>query len=375
MDPKKAAPAFEDAERRRQLEKIRLQRRAREEKTLPTLNMSLEKIPMAGTVDGHNARLADVDSQIDMAADQMLDEMFGDDEEKKVGSRPVARPPVASLTTSTFFNILFESRSSGVAPELHEDEQQQGVDGCDEVEDEWVEPEVEMIAQEEVQERRQQWKAGEQCEAVWLEDEVFYVAEVIGYDASRDVYEVLFCEYGNRQPDTPAAMLRPLSSEEKLMELGLLSDSRLNADAIGAQDWSGLMERVFKQLSVRDCEVGGEVYRRVFDGCAAVTWMVDREGDLVRSRQDALLVYQRMLRENLIAPVLQRSDKRIVTHFTDGGMLFMLLKPNSSNSSPPSSPGKLLRHNTLAELKGAFLCDFFSLPFIKKKNRVFAGRA
>jgi hypothetical protein len=304
-----------------------------------------------------------------------LDEMFGDDEEKKVGSRPVARPPVASLTTSTFFNILFESRSSGVAPELHEDEQQQGVDGCDEVEDEWVEPEVEMIAQEEVQERRQQWKAGEQCEAVWLEDEVFYVAEVIGYDASRDVYEVLFCEYGNRQPDTPAAMLRPLSSEEKLMELGLLSDSRLNADAIGAQDWSGLMERVFKQLSVRDCEVGGEVYRRVFDGCAAVTWMVDREGDLVRSRQDALLVYQRMLRENLIAPVLQRSDKRIVTHFTDGGMLFMLLKPNSSNSSPPSSPGKLLRHNTLAELKGAFLCDFFSLPFIKKKNRVFAGRA
>jgi hypothetical protein len=66
---------------------------------------------------------------------------------------------------------------------------------------------------------------------------------------------------------------------------------------------------------------------------------------------DALRVYQRMLEEKKIAPVLENGDAP-VTHFTDGGMLFMLLRSPTNATSPLSSPKKLVRHNTLAELKG-----------------------
>ncbi len=253
----------EEAERRRQLEKIRMERRAKECGAAPVLvNHSLVKVPLAESREADTARLlSDVNSRIDAtelsierAADQMVDDMFLDDSEEMevpvlmAGPLVKALPPIKKLDLSAEEQL--EDDAGGVDVET---------------------PRV--------------WKVGEQVEAVWMEDEVFYVAEVVAYDAEADEYEVLFCEYGNRQSNTPASLVRALSTPERLAELGLAAESNFNVGAMSVADWTSLTDRIAKNLKVRDCEVGSEVFRRVFDGYAAVTWLLETESDIVQTRR------------------------------------------------------------------------------------------
>ena len=59
----------------------------------------------------------------------------------------------------------------------------------------------------------QKWRVGQECEAVWLEDNVFYLARID--EIKRDgTIVVTFTEYGNSQDCTPD-LLRPLSGYEE----------------------------------------------------------------------------------------------------------------------------------------------------------------
>merc|ERR1711991_1224358 len=62
---------------------------------------------------------------------------------------------------------------------------------------------------------KMRWDIGQEVEAVWLEDEVFYLAEIVRYEGD-DMYEVVFTEYGNRQKQTPLEFIRDLTPEDEL---------------------------------------------------------------------------------------------------------------------------------------------------------------
>ncbi len=318
QDGKRPAAVDDEQERRAQLERIRRDRRAQEEhlkKTLAARKMSLESVPLVSSVD----------ARISNQADLLLEEMFGDDDDD--GSR--------------------EEQEEAGASEEPVDEGQE----------------------EEHQERRKElptppakravpavggpaWKAGDEVEAVWLVDEVFYVATIVAYEGN-DMYEVLFTEYGNRQLNTPAAFVRPLTPDEVLEDLGLAGISSFSADALGAAEWHAVVDRIVRQLVVRDFQVGGELLRRVFDGYAAVTWLVANAAELcpgVATRLDALRVYQRMVNEKLIVAVQAEDGEE--TFFTDGGVLFMLSwRRSERTASPPVSPKSIVRSETLADVR------------------------
>jgi hypothetical protein len=249
---------MDEAERRQQLQRIRMERRAKELSKPDALNMSLDAVPMAesrassGAVPSISSARSqvEIDCEIDRSANEMVDDMF----DTASGEMEVILGSDAAPTKA-----LPQLRLSSAPPQVEA-------------------PQVE-------EEQAGEWKVGQQVEAVWLEDEVFYVAEVISFDRAANTYEVLFCEYGNRQPNTPASLIRQLSSEEQLAELGLAVESDFSAEALSPADWLALTDRIARQLKVRDCDVGGEVYRRVFDGYAAVTWLVETETEIVRSRK------------------------------------------------------------------------------------------
>jgi hypothetical protein len=337
-----------DAERRAQLDRIRKERRAQEEAAWkPSRRVeSLEFTPLVGSLD----------TRISEQADELLEAMFGDEEEDE------------EEEAERELEQVHEQLEEDAPPAVQQQEEE--VEEVDEVEEEGESaspppkrtlPTLPQKSPPSAAVAAPVWKAEDEVEAVWLVDEVFYVARIVR-DEGNDLYEVLFIEYGNRQPHTPGSLIRPLTPEEQLHDMGLAtSSSSFSADDMNAADWKILADAVLQGLKVRDFVVGDELLRRVFDGYAAVTWLVEHAAELcpgIATRLDALRVYQRLLVEGRIAAV-QQPEEGEGLFFTDGGVLFVVVVSRPSpaavvaerEKSPPLSPKTLMRHDTLEDVR------------------------
>ena len=58
-----------------------------------------------------------------------------------------------------------------------------------------------------------QWHVGDNCRAVYSEDELIYDAVIISLDASSNTYIVRFCGYGNKEEQNLDDLLPPLSKK------------------------------------------------------------------------------------------------------------------------------------------------------------------
>jgi hypothetical protein len=143
----------------------------------------------------------------------------------------------------------------------------------------------------------QVFRKGDPVEAVWAEDEVFYLAVVTGVNAAEDTYDVRFEEYENIQKGTPAAWLRPPTPQAVLEALGFVP-------AGDAPEQSAVVEepgRFFELLQVRDCTVGGVLHENVFSGSRAVKAVL--ELGLAVSRTQAVGVGRQLMTQGWFSPL------------------------------------------------------------------------
>lgn len=59
-----------------------------------------------------------------------------------------------------------------------------------------------------------QWHVGDNCRAVYSEDELIYDAVIISLDASSNTCVVRFCGYGNKEEQNLDDLLTPLSKKD-----------------------------------------------------------------------------------------------------------------------------------------------------------------
>lgn len=196
------------------------------------------------------------------------------------------------------------------------------------------------------------WRVGDEVEAVWFEDDIYYLASITAVIGNGEAYDVIFTEYGNAQPNTPASLIRPLTSLEELSRMGLLlpeekvTDSAAPPDQMPEAEWQQLVKVVVCGLHVRDVALGQEVHHNVFDGFRAVRWLVDQKWKGIDTRADATRIFQRMLTEGIIAPLSHQSSRV----FTDAIVLYSL-KHSVAERVSGTGPQSLVRRDTLHQLK------------------------
>lgn len=116
------------------------------------------------------------------------------------------------------------------------------------------------------------WQVGDQVEAVWLEDDVFYLATVVNVWNGGKFYDVEFTEYGNLQERTPADCVRPLTDEEDLRSMGLLSEAQTSAH-VPDEVWKTIVHAAARDMPKRAVQVGTTLHEHAFDGLRAVKWL------------------------------------------------------------------------------------------------------
>ena len=196
------------------------------------------------------------------------------------------------------------------------------------------------------------WAEGDECEAVWFEDEVFYLARVLSVHDEGLRCDVEFVEYGNIQKDTPVRFLRDLTPLEELEKCGLVmreGEAEFSAYDMSEADWEETVSNFFEHIKVIDCEVEDEVHKYVFDGYSAVSLLlVEGMCPNVKNRVDALKVCERMLSEEII---LHMSDSEEGSFFTDAVVLYRL---NTNHAMAPEIQQlnlPMVRKATVALLK------------------------
>jgi hypothetical protein len=79
-----------------------------------------------------------------------------------------------------------------------------------------------------------EYKVGDVVEAVWEEDDVYYVAKIIRCHSDQ-TFDVVFEEYQNEQCRTPKDWIRPLTPQEVLTQLGFDNEKFSESATIDAQ--------------------------------------------------------------------------------------------------------------------------------------------
>jgi hypothetical protein len=143
----------------------------------------------------------------------------------------------------------------------------------------------------------QVFRVNDNCEAVWADDEVFYLAVVTGVNAAENTYDVRFQDYDNIQKGTPAAWVRPPTPQAVLEALGFVAAGE-TAEHSAAIDDPG---RFCELLQLRDCTVGGGLHENVFAGSRAVRAVL--EMGVASSRAQAVGVGRQLMTKGWFAPL------------------------------------------------------------------------
>jgi hypothetical protein len=198
------------------------------------------------------------------------------------------------------------------------------------------------------------FRVGQHVEALCFADNEFYLAKVAAVSGDDDdCFDVFFLETGETQHNTPFDCLRAVDGEGA--DQGEQQSSHEEASGwaeVGAEDFEFQKESIFLHLPVREIRVGGKLYRNVFDGKHAVTFLLENGDDFfcnVRTRREAGRLFQRMFEEGSILAVGDAGKK-----FADSFALFQI------NSKDPArtSRGPLLSRDTFAEIQ-SFLNEEF----------------
>jgi hypothetical protein len=197
------------------------------------------------------------------------------------------------------------------------------------------------------------FRIGQHVEALCFDDNEFYLAKIAGVSRDDDdCFDVFFLETGETQHNTPFDCLRAV--EEEGADQGEQSSHEEASEGaeLGAEDFEFQKESIFLHLPVREIRVGGKLYRNVFDGKHAVTFLLENGDDFfcnVRTRREAVRLFQRMFEEGSILAVGDAGKK-----FADSFALFQI----NSKDSVRTSRGPLLSRDTFAEIQ-SFLNEEF----------------
>ncbi len=212
------------------------------------------------------------------------------------------------------------------------------------------------------------FQKGDHVEALCFADSEYYLAKVLGVSQDDDdCFDIYFLETGETQHATPFDCLRAVQAEDEEGEAPQDEDEAGDADydepqppqqqpqrsKNDAEDFNFQKESIFLHLPVREIRVGGKLFRNVFDGKHAVTFLLENGDDFfcnVRTRRDAVRLFQRMMDEQSIVAVEGASKT-----FTDSFALYMI---NSGMSGGRLSKGPLLSRDTFAEVR-SFLNEEF----------------
>jgi hypothetical protein len=156
------------------------------------------------------------------------------------------------------------------------------------------------------------------------------LAKLLSVSQDLDAFDVRFLETGVVQQATPFDCLRVVGGSE------VEEEEQRERSNLTLEDFNFVRESVFLHLPVREIRVSDKLFRRVFDGKHAVTFLLENGEDFfcnVRSRREACAIFQRMLDENSIVEV----ENNLAKLFVDSIVLYMICSsapaPATSSSS------------------------------------------
>ena len=145
------------------------------------------------------------------------------------------------------------------------------------------------------------WEVGDEVEAVFLDDDVYYPAVVTRVDSVNGLYDVKFHTYNNVQSNTEGWMIRALGS----FVLEDPSEWDDEPDAPATPD-NSLLFSLASGVQVMDVELGGKPFACVFRGSDAVTFLCHETKEL--SRQKACMQLQQLIVQKHVSRMLSGTN-------------------------------------------------------------------